>query len=100
MKGTMGKQGYVYILTNYNNTTLYTGVTSNLVKRIWEHKNQVADGFSKKYKLHKLVYYEISDSIEVAINREKYIKGKTRQYKVNLIEKNNKEWKDLYDEII
>jgi len=96
----MGKQGYVYILTNYNNTTLYTGVTSNLVKRIWEHKNQVADGFSKKYKLHKLVYYEISDSIEVAINREKYIKGKTRQYKVNLIEKNNKEWKDLYDEII
>ena len=96
----MEKQGYVYILTNYNNTTLYTGVTSNLAKRIWEHKNQVADGFSKKYKLHKLVYYEVSDSIEGAINREKYIKGKTRQYKVNLIEKNNKEWKDLYDEII
>lgn len=74
----MKKQGYTYILTNYNNTTLYVGVTSDLVKRIWEHKNQVADGFSKKYKLHKLVYYEVSDSIEVAINREKYIKGKSR----------------------
>lgn len=96
----MKKQGYTYILTNYNNTTLYVGVTSDLVKRIWEHKNQVADGFSKKYKLHKLVYYEVSDSIEVAINREKYIKGKSRQYKIGLIEKNNKEWNDLYDEII
>ena len=96
----MKKQGYTYILTNYNNTTLYVGVTSDLVKRIWEHKNQVADGFSKKYKLHKLVYYEVSDSIEVAINREKYIKGKSRQYKIGLIEENNKEWKDLYDEII
>lgn len=96
----MKTSSYVYIITNYKNTTLYTGVTSNLVKRIWEHKNEVVEGFSKKYKLHKLVYYEVIDNIETAINREKYIKGKSRQYKINLIESINKEWKDLYDDII
>lgn len=96
----MEKRGYIYILTNYSNTTLYTGVTSDLTKRIWEHKNELVEGFSKRYKLHKLVYYEIIDSIETAINREKYIKGKSRQYKINLIESINKEWKDLYDEIV
>ena len=96
----MEKWGYVYIITNYNNTTLYTGVTSNLVKRIWEHKNEVVEGFSKRYKLHKLVYYEITNSIEAAINREKYIKGKSRVYKLQLIESTNKDWNDLYDTII
>lgn len=96
----MEKQGYVYIITNFNNTTLYTGVTSNLLKRIWEHKNEVAEGFSKKYKLHKLVYYEVTDSIETALNREKYIKGKSREFKLKLIESINKDWKDLYDTII
>lgn len=96
----MEKCGYVYIITNYNNTTLYTGVTSNLVKRIWEHKNEVVEGFSKRYKLHKLVYYEITNSIEAAINREKYIKGKSREYKLQLIESTNKDWNDLYDTII
>ncbi len=96
----MEKWGYVYIITNYNNTTLYTGVTSNLVKRIWEHKNEVVEGFSKRYKLHKLVYYEITNSIEAAINREKYIKGKSREYKLQLIESINKDWNDLYDTII
>ena len=96
----MEKQGYVYIITNYNNTTLYTRVTSNLVKRIWEHKNEVAEGFSRKYKLHKLVYYEVADSIETALNREKYIKGKSRKFKLKLIESINKDWKDLYDTII
>ena len=96
----MEKHGYVYIITNYNNTTLYTGVTSNLVKRIWEHKNEVAEGFSRKYKLHKLVYYEVADSIETALNREKYIKGKSRKFKLKLIESINKDWKDLYDTII
>lgn len=96
----MEKWGYVYIITNYNNTTLYTGVTSNLVKRIWEHKNEVVEGFSKRYKLHKLVYYEITNSIEAAINREKYIKGKSREYKLQLIESTNKDWNDLYDTII
>lgn len=96
----MEKRGYVYIITNYSNTTLYTGVTSNLVKRIWEHRNEVVEGFSKKYKLHKLVYYEITDSIETALNREKYIKGKSRKYKLQLIENINKNWNDLYDTII
>jgi len=96
----MEKQGYVYIITNYSNTTLYTGVTSNLVKRIWEHRNEVVEGFSKKYKLHKLVYYEITDNIETALNREKYIKGKSRKYKLQLIENINKNWNDLYDTII
>ena len=96
----MVKQGYVYILTNLNNTTLYTGVTSNLVKRIWEHKSEKVEGFTKKYKIHKLVYFEQTDSIETAIAREKYIKGKKRQYKIDLIEKENKLWKDLYNDII
>ena len=96
----MKTSSYIYIITNYKNTTLYTGVTSNLVKRIWEHKNEIVEGFSKKYKLHKLVYYEVIDNIETAINREKYIKGKSRQYKINLIESINKEWKELYDDII
>ena len=96
----MEKQGYIYIITNYNNTTLYTGVTSNLIKRIWEHKNEVVEGFSKRYKLHKLVYYEIMDNIETAISREKYIKGKSRQFKIRLIENMNKDWNDLYDGII
>ena len=96
----MEKQGYIYIITNYNNTTLYTGVTSNLIKRIWEHKNEVVESFSKRYKLHKLVYYEIMDNIEMAISREKYIKGKSRQFKIRLIENMNKDWNDLYDGII
>ena len=96
----MSKKGYIYIITNYQNTTLYIGVTSNLYKRIWEHKNKVVDGFSKKYNLKKLVYYEMADDMETAINREKYLKGKSRQYKINLIESINKEWKDLYDTII
>ncbi len=95
----MTKQGYVYIITNKNNTTLYIGVTSNLIKRIWEHKNKVAEGFSKRYNLNKLVYYEYTDDIEAALNREKYLKGKTRKYKVELIESMNSNWKDLYDEI-
>jgi putative endonuclease len=96
----MNKQGYVYILTNKNNTTLYVGVTSNLVKRIWEHKNHVVDGFTKQYNLDKLVYFEVIDDIEMAIKREKYIKGKSRQYKNELIENNNRSWKDFYFDII
>lgn len=94
------KQGYTYILTNKNNTTLYVGVTSDLVKRIWEHKNHVVEGFTKKYKIDKLVYYEKLDDIQVAIEREKYLKGKTRTYKNQLIESQNQEWKDLYGDIL
>lgn len=96
----MEKQGFVYILTNKNNTTLYVGVTSNLLKRIWEHKNHVIEGFSKRYKLDKLVYFETVDNIESAIEREKYLKGKSRQFKVELIESTNQSWNDLYKNII
>ena len=96
----MEKKGYTYIITNKNNTTLYIGVTSNLKKRIWEHKNKVVEGFSKKYNLDKLVYFEILEAIETALNREKFLKGKKRQYKVNLIEKMNSGWRDLYEDIL
>ena len=96
----MEKKGYVYIITNKNNTTLYIGVTSNLIKRIWEHKNKVVEGYSKKYNLDKLVYYEVADSIETAIEREKFLKGKTRQYKNNLISEMNYKWIDLYNQIL
>ena len=96
----MKKKGYTYIVTNKNNTVLYVGVTSNLPKRIWEHKNQIVEGFSKKYNLHKLVYYEVLDDIETAISREKYLKGKKREYKINLIEEFNKNWNDLYETIL
>lgn len=92
-------KGFTYIITNANNTALYIGVTSNLPKRIWEHKNKFVEGFSKKYNLTKLVYYEVADNIEIAIEREKYLKGKTRLYKIKLIDNFNKEWKDLYDDI-
>lgn len=94
------KQGYVYIMTNKNNTTVYIGVTSNLIKRIYEHKNKLVDGFTKKYNLNKLVYFENCNDIENAINREKYLKGKTRKYKNDLINLINPEWKDLYESII
>lgn len=90
---------YVYILTNHTNTTLYIGVTSNLAKRIYEHKNKVVDGFSKKYNLTKLVYFEQTESIISAIEREKYLKGKKREYKINLINSLNKDWIDLSENL-
>jgi len=77
----------IYILTNKNNNVLYTGVTSNLIKRIWEHKNKFADGFSKKYNLYKLVYYEFFENISQAIIREKQIKAGSRKKKIDLINK-------------
>ena len=95
----MEKQGFTYIITNSSNTTLYIGVTSNLIKRIWEHKNHLVKGFSKRYNLEKLVYFEQCDSIETAILREKFLKGKTRQQKISLIEKGNPTWKDLFEDI-
>lgn len=91
----MNKTCAVYIMTNYSETTLYIGVTSNLQKRVWEHKNKVVDGFTKKYKVDKLVYYELTDSIEIAINREKQLKRWHRIWKINLIKKMNPEFKDL-----
>lgn len=92
--------GYTYILFNKRNGTLYIGVTSNLVKRVYEHKNKLVDGFTKKYNIDKLGYYEIFDDIEEAIIREKKLKGASRKKKFELIEMNNPEWLDLYDEII
>ena len=94
------KQPSIYIITNQNNTTLYTGVTSNLIQRIYQHKEKAIDGFSSKYNCNKLVYFEIYDDMENAILREKQIKGGSRQKKIDLIELTNPEWRDLYHEII
>ncbi len=86
---------YVYILSNTTNSTFYIGVTSNLQKRIWEHKNKVIEGFTKKYNVNKLVYYEITNSIETAILREKQLKNWHRKWKINLIKEFNSEMKDI-----
>ena len=94
------KSPCVYILTNKINTTLYIGVTSDLQKRIYQHKNGVVDGFSKKYNLHKLVYYEQYSDIYSAISREKRLKKYKRKWKLSLIDKMNPSWSDLYDDII
>ncbi|RDU58364.1 GIY-YIG nuclease family protein [Helicobacter sp. MIT 99-5507] len=94
------KQAYIYILFNKPNGTLYVGVTSNLVKRIYEHKNKVADGFTKKYGVDKLGYYEIFDDIENAILREKQLKGGSRAKKLELITNSNPKWRDLYEDLV
>ncbi|MDO8489709.1 MAG: GIY-YIG nuclease family protein [Candidatus Omnitrophota bacterium] len=94
------KKGYVYILTNTKNTVLYTGVTGNLVKRVYEHKDKEVKGFAEKYNVHKLIYYEIFEDMMNAIIREKQIKGWLRSKKISLIEKANPDWNDLYLSII
>ena len=91
----MDKNYAVYIMTNYSETSLYIGVTNNLQKRVWEHKNKIFKGFTEKYNLDKLVYYELTDSVETAINREKQLKHWHRQWKINLIKENNPDFKDL-----
>jgi len=91
---------YLYILASMKNGTLYVGVTNNLLRRIYEHKNDLVDGFTKKYKIHKLVYYEEINDAYAAIQREKQMKKWKRQWKINLIEKNNPEWKDLYYDLV
>jgi putative endonuclease len=97
----MGNKEYcVYILTNFHHTVLYTGVTNNLAHRVWQHKNKVADGFTKKYNIDKLVYFECGDDINDAIVREKQIKAGSRKKKLDLINAFNPEWKDLYNEMI
>ena len=93
------KAGYIYIMAN-NRPTLYTGVTNNLVKRVYEHKNNLNDGFTSRYRLHKLVYYEVLPSIELAIIREKQIKDIDRADKIKLIEKLNPSFEDLYSKVI
>jgi len=94
------KQPAVYLLASKRNGTLYTGVTSDLVKRIWQHKNDLADGFTKQYSVHLLVYYELAEEMAAAIAREKQIKGGSRARKLALIESMNSEWRDLYDDIL
>ena len=96
----MEKQPCVYILASKRNGTLYTGVTSNLIKRIYEHRNDLVEGFTKKYKVHHLVYYEAHDVMESAIQREKQIKKWNRAYKLRMIEARNPEWRDLWEEIV
>ncbi len=90
---------YVYILTNKNDTVLYTGVTNNLIRRVHEHKSKLASGFTKRYNVNKLVYYEIASNPQSAIAREKQIKGMVRKKKIALINNMNPEWKDLWGEI-
>ena len=96
----MEKLPCVYILANKRNGTLYTGVSSDLIKRVYEHKNGLADGFTKKYRIHHLVYFELHEDMLAAISREKQIKKWNRAWKLELIEKNNPEWRDLYEDII
>ena len=94
------KQYYVYIICNKRNGTLYTGITSNLIKRIWQHKNGLVEGFSKRYNTKILVYFEAHKDVEEAILREKRIKKWKREWKINLIEKNNPKWDDIYQTLI
>ena len=96
----MQKQPTLYILASHKNGTLYIGVTSNLVKRIYEHKNSLAEGFTKTYGVHLLVYYEVHQTMEDAIVREKQMKKWKREYKINLIEEENLSWDDLYSNIL
>ena len=89
---------YVYILTNTYNTVLYIGITNNLERRLYEHKNKLADGFTKKYNLHKLVYFDSTTDVRAAIEREKQLKGWTRAKKNALIEESNPNWVDLSED--
>jgi putative endonuclease len=92
---TILKNYYVYILTNKSNKVLYTGVTNNLTRRVYEHKHKLIEGFTSKYNLNKLVYYEITNYVGAAIQREKQIKGWLRKKKIDLIESLNPDWEDL-----
>ncbi len=96
----MNKQPAVYILASKRNGTLYIGVTSDLAKRIWEHKNNMVEGFSKRYDVHRLVWYELHETMESAIQREKQMKEWKRKWKLELIESVNPEWQDIYYQII
>jgi putative endonuclease len=94
------KQPCVYILASKRNGTLYTGVTADLVQRVWQHKNGVVEGFTKRYRVHTLVWFEIHETMVSAIAREKAIKEWERAWKIELIEKSNPTWRDLYGEIV
>ena len=94
------KQPAVYILASQRNGTLYIGVTSDLIKRIWEHKNDLVEGFTQKYKVHQLVYFEQHQDMLTAITREKQLKKWNRDWKLALIEKSNPDWRDLWGDIV
>ena len=96
----MNKQPAVYILASKRNGTLYIGVTPNLVKRIWEHRNNLVEGFTERYGVHNLVWYELHGSMESAIQREKQLKEWKRKWKLELIENANPKWEDLYNKIL
>ena len=95
----MNRQYYIYIMTNKRNNVLYTGLTNDLKRRVYEHKQKLVGGLTKKYNVNKLVFYEVCENIESAISREKQIKAGSRNKKIKLIENMNKFWKDLYSEI-
>ncbi len=95
----MSRQYYIYIMSNKNNTCLYTGVTNDLKRRVYEHRNKLIEGFTRRYNITKLLYYEIFDNPYNAISREKQIKKGSRQKKVDLIDGMNRAWRDLYDEV-
>ena len=96
----MEKQPCVYILTNKRNGTLYTGVTSSLEKRVWEHKHDLVEGFTRRYRVHDLVWYEVHETMLSAIAREKAIKNWKRAWKIAAIESMNPRWRDLYPDIL
>ena len=96
---SMERQYYIYIMSNKNKTVLYTGVTNDLRRRVYEHKEKLIEGFTKKYNINKLVYYESFRDVESAILREKQIKGGSRAKKIGLINSTNLDWKDLYDNL-
>ena len=98
--GGMERQPCVYLLASRRNGTLYTGVTSSLTKRIWEHRNNFVEGFTKKYDVHTLVWYELHETMESAIQREKAIKNWKRVWKLKIIEEMNPEWRDLYPDLL
>jgi len=95
----MNRQYCVYIITNKHNTVLHTGITNDLKRRVYEHKEKLVDGFTKKYNITKLVCYEVFDDAENAILREKQVKAGSRQKKIDLVRSINREWRDLYEEI-
>jgi putative endonuclease len=97
---TVPRQPAVYILASQRNGTLYIGVTSELTQRVWQHKNDVIDGFTRRYSVHQLVWYELHETMESAIKREKALKNWKRVWKLQLIENSNPGWQDLYDTIV
>ena len=95
----MARQYYVYIMTNERNTVLYSGITNDLKRRAYQHREGLVEGFTKRYRVHKLIYYEVAENPYAAISREKQIKGGSRADKLKLIEQFNSKWVDLYDDL-